>query len=227
VLGNALYTVSHTRPGGTRQDVLAVRWGQEPVFRLNTDACDWLAATTRRPSIQARLVQVRPWETDLTETDLTEALTTAGLTLSAQQRQQVWDALAMAAYHAQTVVPIVRHLLSDDAAAYQLITDDHALCWVHDGRHYAKRTPVVPHHQAVLAAFRQDYWAYYHRLVAYRVAPTPAARDQLRTDFATLVAQRTGYQALDERIAKTAHNAELLLLVLDHPEIPLHNNDME
>jgi hypothetical protein len=227
VLGNALYTVYHTRPGGTRQDVLAVLWGQEPVFRLNTDACDWLAATTLRPSLQARLVQVLPWETDLTETDLTEALTTAGLTLSAQQRQQVWDALAIAAYHAQTVVPIVRHLLSDDAAAYHLITDDHALCWVHDGRHYAKLTPVVPPHQAVLAAFRKDYWAYYHRLVAYRVAPTPAARDQLRTDFATLVAQRTGYQALDERIAKTAYNAELLLLVLDHPEIPLHNNDME
>jgi hypothetical protein len=227
VLGTALYTVYHTRPGGTRQDVLAVLWGQEPVFRLNADARAWLAATTLRQAIQARLVQVLPAERDLTADELTQALAAAGLTLTPQQRQQVWDALAIAAYHAQTTVPVVRQLLSDDAAAYHLITDAHALCWVHDGRHYAKLTPVVAHHQALLAAFRKDYWTYYRRLVAYRAAPTSAARDQLRTDFQTLVAQRTGYQALDERIAKTAYNAELLLLVLDHPEIPLHNNDME
>jgi len=227
VLGTALYTVYHTRPGGTRQDVLAVLWGQEPVFRLNTDACDWLAVTTLSQMLQARLPQVLPWETDLTAAELTTALTNAGLTLSAQQRQQVWDALAVAAYHAQTAVPVVRQLLSDDAAVDHLITDAHALCWVHDGRHYAKLSPAVPHHKALLSTFRRDYWAYYRRLVAYRAAPTAADREQLRADFATLVARRTGYQALDERIAKTAYHRELLLLVLDHPEIPLHNNTME
>jgi hypothetical protein len=227
VLGNALYTVYHTRPGGTRQDVLAVLWGQEPVFRLNTDACDWLASTTLSQTLQARLPQVLPWETDLTVAELTAALTNAGLSLSAQQRQQVWDALAIAAYHAQTVVPVVRQLLSDDAAVYHLITDAHALCWVHDGRHYAKLAPVVVHHQTLLAAFRRDYWAYYHRLAAYRATPTVAERERLRADFDTLFARRTGYQALDERIAKTAYNADLLLLVLDHPDLPLHNNDME
>lgn len=158
VLGNALYTVYHTRPGGTRQDVLAVLWGQEPVYRLNADACDWLAATTLAQTLQARLREVLPWEIDQTDAELTTTLTNAGLTLSAQQRQQVWDALAIAAYHAQTAVPIVRQLLSDAAAVYHLLTDAHALCWVHDGRHYAKLAPVVPHHQALLAAFRSDYW---------------------------------------------------------------------
>jgi regulator of replication initiation timing len=38
VLGNQLFTSYHTRAGGTRQDVLAVLWGQEPVFRLTDDA---------------------------------------------------------------------------------------------------------------------------------------------------------------------------------------------
>ena len=42
-----------------------------------------------------------------------------------------------------------------------------------------------------------------------------------------LFTRRTGYQALDERIAKTWTNQELLLVVLDHPDLPLHNNDME
>ncbi len=45
VLGNRVFTSDHTRAGGTRQDVLAVLWGQDPVFRLDDDALLWLAAT--------------------------------------------------------------------------------------------------------------------------------------------------------------------------------------
>jgi hypothetical protein len=227
VFGNSLFTVYHTRPGGTRQDVLAVLWGQEPCFRLNADALAWLAATTLSCTLQERVRQSLPWDRELSASELSQRLAAAGIVLSAQQHQQVWDALAIAAYHAQSTVPVVRQLLSDDAAVYHLITDAHALCWVHDGRHYTKLAPVVPHHKALLATFRRDYWAYYHRLRAYRAAPTTVERERLRADFDRLVARRSGYQALDERIAKTAYNRELLLLVLEHPEIPLHNNDME
>ena len=37
----------------------------------------------------------------------------------------------------------------------------------------------------------------------------------------------TGYAALDERIAKTRAKKRCLLMVLAHPEIPLHNNPAE
>ena len=227
VLGNACFTSYHTRPGGTRQDVLAVLWGQEPVFRLNDDALAWLAGTSLSPRLQARLLLLLPWERDLSAAELARRLEDGGVQLRAQQRQQVADALAIAAYHAQTAVPIVRWLLSDDATVYHDITDAHALCWVHDGRHYAKLSPVVPHHQALLADFRREYWAFYREVVAYRAAPSVAERTRLSAAFDELVAQRTGYQELDARIAKTAANRELLLAVLAHPVLPTHNNDME
>jgi Transposase IS66 family len=227
VLGNPFFTVYQTRPGGTRQDVLAVLWGQEPRFRLNADALAWLDATRIGRTLITHLAAILPWDTDLTATDLTSQLDAAGVTLGPQQRQQVWDALAIAAYHVQSDVPIVRLLLSDDASVYHLLTDTHALCWVHDGRHYAKLTPVVPAHRALLAAFRTDYWAFYRQLGAYRTAPSTTERDRLRVRFDALFTRRTGYLALDERIAKTWANAELLLLVLDHPDLPLHNNAME
>lgn len=227
VLGNPHYTVYQTRPSGTRQDVLAVLWGQNPLFRLDDDALAWLSATTIRRGLLTTLQHVLPRASDLTADDLAARLEAAGVVLSAQQRQQVWDALAIAAYHAQTRVPIVRVLLSDDATVYHLLTDQHALCWVHDGRHYTKLTPLVPLHQAALAAFRKDYWIYYRRLVAYRSAPTADDRVQLQQDFDRLFARRSGYTALDQRIAATQANRDLLLQVLDHPELPLHNNDME
>lgn len=37
----------------------------------------------------------------------------------------------------------------------------------------------------------------------------------------------TGYEALDQRIAKTKAKKDNLLRVLAHPEIPLHNNPAE
>jgi hypothetical protein len=227
VLGNQHYTVYQTRPGATRQDVLAVLWGQEPVFRLNDDALAWLSHAQLSPTLLTQLQAALPWAQDLTDAELTACLRDAGVLLRDQQHQQVWDALGIAAYHAQIDVPIVRQLLSDDAAITHFLTDEHMLCWIHDGRHYAKLSPLVAQHQALLAAYRKDYWAYYHELAAYREAPSVAAAEQLRCKFDRLFAQRTGYEALDERIAKTAANKDLLLLVLEHPEIPLHNNDME
>ena len=227
VLGNPFFTVYHTRPGGTRQDVLAVLWGQEPVFRLNADALAWLDTSRIGRTFITDLCATLPWDTDLSALALTRQLDDAGVILGSQQRQQVWDALAIAAYHAQTAVPIVRCLLSDDAAVYHQLTDAHALCWIHDARHYAKLAPIIPSHRDILTAFRTEYWAFYRQLVAYRTAPTAPERDRLRARFDALFTQRTGYLALDERIAKTWANQELLLLVLDHPDLPLHNNAME
>jgi hypothetical protein len=227
VLGNPLYTVYHTRAGGSRQDVLSVLWGQEPRFRLNADALAWMEASSLRRSLLPEVCAALPWEQELSEAALRERLQVGGLVLGPQQQQQLYDALAIAAYHAQCEVPIVRQLLSDDAAVYHLLTDAHALCWVHDGRHYAKLSPVVPTHQQLLAAFRKDYWAYYRKLQSYRAAPSREQARVLKQEFAELFERRTDYADLDERIARTAANGEMLLLVVEHPEIPLHNNDME
>lgn len=227
VLGNQLYTVYHTRPGGTRQDVLAMLWGQELRFRLNDDALAWLHSRSVSRSLMVKLCAALPWEQELSEAAVCERLQAASVVLGPQQQQQLYDALAIAAYHAQGDVPIVRLLLSDDAAVYHQMTDAQALCWVHDGRHYAKLSPVVPEHQRLLAAFRKEYWAYYRKLVAYRAKPSVESSRGLRQEFEQMVSQRTGYAALDERLAKTAANGEMLLMVLEHPDIPLHNNDME
>jgi hypothetical protein len=227
VVGNAQFTSYHTRPGGSRQDVLAVLWGIEPVFRLNADAAAWLEETTLSARLLGRLRAAVPWDREMSEVELEAYLAAGAVMLNAQQRQQVGDALAIAAYHAQADVPIVRLLLSDDAAVFHGITDAHALCWVHDGRHYAKLAPVVAQHQAVLAEFRGDYWALYRDLVAYRAAPSAQERARLAQAFDQVMAQRTGYDDLDARIAKTAYNRDLLLSVLDTPALPLHNNDME
>ena len=122
---------------------------------------------------------------------------------------------------------MVRLLVCDDAPQFALVTDELALCWVHEGRHYKKLLPYVPHHRALVEDFVQRFWTYYDQLLAYREQPTPEEAARLNGAFDALFMTVTGYDALDERIAKTRAKKACLLMVLAHPEIPLHNNPAE
>jgi hypothetical protein len=79
----------------------------------------------------------------------------------------------------------------------------------------------------LLENFIARFWTYYRQLLAYREEPTPGQAAHLDGEFEALFTTVTGYDALDERIAKTYAKKTCLLMVLTHPEIPLHNNPAE
>ena len=133
----------------------------------------------------------------------------------------------MAAYHAQLEFPVIRLVICDDAPQFKLVTEELALCWIHDGRHYKKLVPYVAHHRKLLDTFQKRYWAFYDQLLDYREHPTTQDRVRLAGEFDELFSTVTGYDALDKRIAKTKAKKLFLLMVLEHPEIPLHNNSAE
>ena len=96
-----------------------------------------------------------------------------------------------------------------------------------EGRHYKILSPVVALHRAALDDFLKRFWAYYHLLLAYRRAPSADERQRMEGEFERLFTADTGYEELDKRIAKTKAKKESLLLVLEYPELPLHNNPAE
>ena len=87
--------------------------------------------------------------------------------------------------------------------------------------------PRLDYHRQCLATFRDAFWTFYRRLLAYREQPTAAEATALATAFDTLFGTPTGYAQLDHRAALTRAKKEHLLMVLRHPEIPLHNNPAE
>jgi len=121
----------------------------------------------------------------------------------------------------------VHTLVCDDAPQFKLITNDVALCWVHEGRHYKKLSPVVACHQELLDEFLDEFWDYYRELLAYRDSPSAELARELKSKFWKLFDTKSGYEQLDERKQLTAAKASELLVVLDHPELPLHNNPAE
>lgn len=147
--------------------------------------------------------------------------------LGPTQRTRIKEAFSIAAYREQTDFPIIKKLVCDDAPQFKLLTEYLALCWIHDGRHYKKLNPFIQLHKTTLDEFITRYWVYYHKLLDYKKAPDPNKHSQLSKDFDDLFSTQTNYEQLNDRIAKTLAKKEELLLVLDFPELPLHNNESE
>jgi hypothetical protein len=227
IVDNPLHTTYLTLPAKDRLSVIDVlRNGQPRVIRYNTDAETWLEAVGVS-AVTRRKLTCLPREQDLDEAALTHLLDTHLPHLGSQTRKWVLDALAVAAYQAQLEWPVIQALVCDGALQFTWITDEVAGCWVHEGRHYKKLVPSVPLHQQALDRFLTDFWTVYAELVAYRQQPTAAERARLDAHFDVLCARETGYWALDERIRRTWAKKACLLLVLEHPELPLHNNPAE
>jgi Transposase IS66 family. len=227
VVCNPLYTAYCTTLTKDRLTIIAVLTNYRPRrFVVNTEALGYVEASGLSAVRCRQLAQV-PGDVTMDEARMQALLETHLPGLGPQQRKWILDATAVAAYHTDVEFPVVRLLVCDDAPQFTLVTEELALCWVHEGRHYKKLLPSIPYHQTLLEAFVQRFWLYYAQLLAYRQQPAPEAATRLAGEFETLCTTVTGYQALDERIAKTHAKQRCLLMVLTHPEIPLHNNPAE
>jgi hypothetical protein len=227
ILCNPLYTAYQTTPKKDRLTVIDVlRGGRPRTYRFDREAdrhLDWLGLSA---AARAKLTAI-PREQELDEATLTALLAGPARGLGPQQQHGVREALALAAYLADPDWPVVRTLVCDDAPQFHGVTEELALCWIHEGRHYKKLTPFLPQPRAALASILEQFWDYYRELLAYREHPTPEERARLDAGFDALFGTTTGYRALDQRLALTLDKKPELLLVLDHPELPLHNNPAE
>jgi hypothetical protein len=228
ILCNDLYTAYQTRPTKDRRTIVEVlRGGRPAAYRYDREAERHLAFLGLSAAAQAWVRAALPRDRELDEAQLAGLLDGPLGRLGPKQREQVRAALAVAAYLADPDWPVVRTLVCDDAPQFRAITPELALCWIHEGRHFKQLTPWLPQPRAALADILDQFWAYYRELLAYREHPTPEERTRLDARFDALFGTVTGYAELDRRLALTRDKKPELLLVLDHPELPLHNNPAE
>lgn len=232
IVCNPYYTFYSTRPNKDRLSVLSVLQNVKSLrFRFNSQTLDILdnefeIATKWREKI---CFQIESHQGDF-ELDAVEFKSLfdqwMGTTCIAD-RLAISHASAIVYYRNQTSIPVVTVLACDGAKQFKLITEHISLCWIHEGRHYERLSPVVSSHKQALEDFFKRYWEYYGRLQKYQSCPTKLNSEELRQDFTKLFSTKTGYDALDKRIAITSTKQPELLTVLDYPDSPLHNNVSE
>lgn len=226
VLCNDFFTAYFTRPKKDRLTLLELLCRDQLKFMFNQDAYElmvefglatkWLDQI--KPMLQTRLFTRQ-------EMDGLLNILFPNPKKHSTNRRIVLESAALAYYQQSEYV--IQYLMSDDAPQFNKIALYHALCWVHEGRHYKKLNPLFGINRKILDAFLDKFWGYYNALLTYKEDPSEAMAQKLSMQFDELFESTTGYDALDKRIAMTRAKKNALLLVLDHPFLPLHNNASE
>lgn len=113
-------------------------------------------------------------------------------------------------------------IISDDAGQFNVFL--HGLCWVHAERKIQKLVPVSVRDAELLEKVRADIWRLYQDLKEYRQNPNAESKVNLEKRFDELFSCKTGFISLDQALELISKNKAELLLVLERPDIPLHNN---
>jgi hypothetical protein len=113
-------------------------------------------------------------------------------------------------------------IVSDDAGQFNILR--HALCWIHAERVLAKLLGFSDEQRTALDQVRTIVWELYRDLKTYKVAPKKRARLLLEKRFDELCAMKTCFVSLNLALARMGKNKRELLLVLERPDVPLHNN---
>ncbi len=169
IIGNPYYTAFFTMPQKNRLTVLKVLNNEkELMYCLNHHGFNVLNQLSLSKKYFKKLKEIES-EKIFTKQEF-DNLILQNLPFLNQERvkSKIFEAAAIAAYHKGVDRLVVKALLCDDAPQFKLICEEMALCWVHDGRHYKKLSPVFKYNASKITDFLEKYWEYYHKLLDYK-----------------------------------------------------------
>jgi len=116
-------------------------------------------------------------------------------------------------------------IMSDAAGQFNILM--HALCWIHEERHYRKFISLTEEEGVLIDGIRDAIWNLYEMLKDYKKKSDHNLRNQIENEFDGLFNCKTESVAINDLLKNTLSRREGLLRVLDHAWLPLHNNDSE
>jgi len=116
-------------------------------------------------------------------------------------------------------------IVSDDAGQFNVLC--HALCWVHAERLISKVVPFSKQAEKDLENVKDQIWNLYEDLKNYKLLPNEKDKQRLKETFDEIFTSKTDSATLNQALKRIHKNKAELLLALERPDIPLHNNSAE
>jgi len=225
-IGNDRFAFFSTTGSKSRVNFLELLRAGHEDYVINADALAYM----RRRSLNSRVCRLlddadekhfpnrAAWQAHLERLGIT-ALNVTPDPVRLSTEGALWGSIGAHGLLADTVI------VSDDANQFDI--GKHALCWIHAERLVHELDTFTERHHAIRQRMRKLIWLYYESLKAYRRNPDPQRKAVLRNRFDRIFLHKTGFTTLDNLSGRLHANKAELLMVLDHPEIPLHTNGSE
>ena len=220
VIVNDLFTWFGTTGSKSRENFLTLLHRPWPVYVLNRHGLDylekhdlpkkWLHPLEQYGEVH--FLSPKAWE---------DFLDDIGFKERPRLRQSISEGLL---YGSLMHYGFDRHMVTFSDGARQFDVFDHAQCWLHAARPLEKVIPVNEQQANAQYWCLSWFWDIYRDLKAFKAEPSEAKANQIRQNFDNLVRTQTGCTELQDALGGLQVIRKELLLVLDDPSLPLHNN---
>jgi Transposase IS66 family len=221
VIGNDYFAYFKSSGSKSRRNFLEVLQGPSLSYVLNETARTYLEQQSLADKYWSCLVFS---ETTMTQQAWDEYLLNQGI-VSVKAVRSLTEGALLGGLMGQGVSSTLR-ILSDGARQFDLL--NHGLCWVHVERGLRKLSGHSPGQNRDIAEIQDLLWQYYQELRCYKENPSDDFKSELWDQFDQIFGRCYRDKTELNRVLRhiRAHKVELLLF-LDCPQLPLHNNAAE
>lgn len=221
-IGNELFAWFESTPSKSRINFLQLLRKGHRDYVINADALEYI----QRQGFPRPLLALLATDSDKhfgTEEDWKRHLYQLAITKDRHVRIATEGALLGSVLHHGFSKELV--ILSDDAGQFNILL--HALCWIHAERTIHKLVPCSKKESKAIEDIRDRIWQLYRDLKVFKEAPDKKTKTDLEKRFDEIFSTQTCSEVLNVALSRIANNKAELLMVLERPDIPLHNNVSE
>ena len=220
-VGNEQFAFFQPSLSKSRLNFLEILRGKHTDYCLNQYGLEYLK-TRGFPEEKRDLLKRLISKTYTDEQSYTQALKTFGIREEHHLRLAYEAGLMGSIMKHRAIIPLI---ISDAAGQFNVFT--HGACWVHTERGLSGLIANNAIEQEYLDRALNNFWAFYEKLKAYKQEPCYAKKEKLCEEFDKIFSPQKSYPELNKALGLIRKRKQELLLVLDHPCIPLHNNASE
>jgi hypothetical protein len=222
-IGNEMFAWFQSTDRKSRINFLELLGAGNNYYVINTAALNYMKAQ-KLPQTQLKLLAVFMKIVFKNHAQWKACLDLAGFTNKRHVRIAEEGALLGWLHESERINPDLV-ILSDDAGQFDVLL--HALCWVHAERPITKLVGFNDAQRQAVEEIRGRVWEFYRDLKTYKRTPDTVRKKELEERFDEIFRTRTCFATLNQVLKRIHKNKSELLLVLERPEIPLHNNASE
>jgi hypothetical protein len=226
VTGNSFFTQFATVKSKARAwAVYALSGKKTPVYLLNDFSLNYALADKAQLSLREKLT---PLKSTVPMSREEAELLLSSVELTSVQQRDLLTGMHLAAFKAGHLGMTGAGLMSDDAGQFSWIYEEHALCWVHELRHYKLIEAHLDENRFALDRFLSEAWDFYFTLKDVRHRLTPELREWIVREFNRLFRDEvTEFKKLDQQKKLTHKKMDKLLAPVWNAKLPMHNNAAE